>query len=143
MLQTAKNIPNIIMYRMPTVRIQLCQHLLMNSHFVGLMVRYPPRAHSPIRICSPLSGPLIKIFGNIPSLAGCFKLQDKAGFICGQQQFDTKGEMILQFCTPVKGEIYQLTGVRSFYGRASHHCPGARWVAYIKIDSGLLTCIKH
>ena len=51
--------------------------------------------------------------------------------------------MILQFCTPVKGEIYQLTGVRSFMGEHLTIALEPGVAAYIKIDSGLLTCIKH
>ncbi|MBS5661774.1 MAG: hypothetical protein KHW79_10920 [Clostridiales bacterium] len=124
-------------------QIQLCQHLLMNSHFVGLMVHGTSPAPIPNQDLLSSFGPLIKISGNIPSLAGCFKLQDKLGLYVVNNSLTQKGEMILQFCTPVKGEIYQLTGVRSFMGEHLTIAlePGA--AAYIKIDSGLLTCIKH
>lgn len=124
-------------------QIQLCQHLLMKSNFVGVMVRGASPAPIPNQDLLPSFGPLIEISGDIPVLAGCFKLQDRLGLYAVNNSLTQKGEMILQFRLPVKGELYQLTGVRSFAGDQLIVAlePGA--AAYIKIDCGLLTCIKH
>lgn len=124
-------------------QIQLCQHLLMKSEFAGIMLHGASPAPIPEQDILPFFGPLAGISGEIPVLAGCFKLQGKAGIYVVNNSLTQKGEATLHFREPVKGELYHLAGTRPFAEKRLTVAlePGA--AAYIKTDCGLLSCIKQ